>query len=398
MRRAPAAAVLLCALGACRKPTPRPPEIIDYDVALDTREDCLHHAVALARVEGGVLVFGACGHIAEADRGEEILGVRLDGKGRATTVEPVDVLDEGWATNLLAAPIKNGGALVAWTAAIDRQASVHVAPVDEQGHPAGEQVALGAGRAAALASGPQGAAIAVLGAPDSLTDEDPGAGSELALIVLDANGAQVSKSVVSRRASAARAQVALAGDASGYALVWSEAGLLTATHTDAAGTVPARAAIVPDPTTLGLPAGARFHTPALVPGETGAATVVAVVDVPGAANEVWSGTGTIGAPERDWHWKRLVGAGRYSGLAMDRQWLGFVDASAGGEFPALRVMHLGDAAPRAAIPRAVLLDGPVALTTLGEAVVVAGAEPPISGAQNSMRVVQRTPVAPAPRP
>jgi hypothetical protein len=397
MRRAPAAAALVLALGACRKPAPRPPAILDYDVTLDTREDCLHHAVALARVEGGVLVFGACGHIAEGDRGEEILGVRVDGQGRATTVEPIDVLEAGWATNLLAAPIKNGGALVAWTAASDRHASVHVAPVDEQGHPAGEQVALGPGRAAALAPGPQGAAIAVLGAPDSLSDEDPGVGSELSLIVLDANGAQVSKSAVSRRVEAARAQVALAGDATGYALVWSEAGLLTATHTDASGTVSARGAIVPDPTTLGLPAGARFHTPALAPGEAGLATVVAIVDVPEAATEIWSGSGTIGAPERDWHWKRLVGAGRYSGLAMDRQWLGFVDASAGGEFPALRVMHLGDAAPRAAIPRAVLLDGPVALTTLGDAAIVAGAEPPVSGAQNSMRVVQRVPTPSAPR-
>jgi hypothetical protein len=398
MRRTPAAAALVLALAACRKPAPPAPELVDYDVALDTREDCLHHAVALARVEGGVLVFGACGHIAEGDRGEEILGVRLDGKGRATTVEPIEVLESGWATNLLAAPIKNGGALVAWTAAIDRQASVHVAPVDEQGHPAGEQVVLGAGRAAALASGPRGAAIAVLGAPDSLSDEDPGAGSELALVVLDANGAEVSRSAVSHRVEAARAQVALAGDATGYALVWSEAGLLTATHTDAAGSISARAAIVPDPTTLGLPAGARFHTPALAPGEGGVATVVALVDVPGAATEIWSGSGTIGAPEREWHWKRLVGAGRYASLAMDGPWLGFADASAGGEFPALRVMRVGDAAPRAAIERAVLLDGPVALTRSGDAAVVAGAEPPASGAMNSLRVVQRVGAAPAKHP
>jgi hypothetical protein len=395
MRRAPAVAALLLALVACKKPAPPAPVLADFDVTLDTREDCLHHATAIARVEGGTLVFGACGHIAEGDSGEEILGVRVDDKGRATTVEPVDVLEAGWATNLLAAPIAHGGALVAWTAAIDRAPSVHVAPVDEQGHPAGEKVALGPGRAAALASGPRGAALALLTVPDSLSDAEPGVDSGLELVVVDADGVQVSRGGVSRRIEAAHAQVALAGDASGYALVWSEAGLLTATHTDAAGTVSARGAIVPDPTTLGLPAGARFHTPALAPGAHGSASVVAIVEVPGAANEIWSGEGTIGAPEREWKWQRLVGAGRYGHLAMERGWLAFSDASAGGEFPSLRVMHLGESAPRAAIARTVLLDGAVALatTSVGDAAIVAAAEPPVSGAQNSLRVVQRAGVA-----
>ncbi len=394
MTRASAALLVALATVACRKAPPPAPRAVDYDVTLDARDDCLHHATALVSLGAdGVLLFGACGHTSEGERGEEIVGARLDPRGRAGTIEPVEVLDSGWATNLVAAPIKNGGALLGWTAAVSRHASAYVEPVDEQSRPTGEPTAIGPGRAAALASGPQGGALALVTEPDVLSDDDPTAGIALEIVILDAGAAIVGRQNISHRVEAARPQVALAGDADGYALVWSEAGVLTATHTDASGTISARGAIVPDPSTLQLPVGTRFSSPSLVLTAQHA-HVAALVELPGGSSEIWLGTGTIGARERDWHWARIVASSssRRSGLSLSRSPDGSFLAwsESAGEFSAIHTLRLDPngapiGPPSVAILAAILFDGPVAAL----AGIVAAAQPPANGATGALRVVQR---------
>jgi hypothetical protein len=310
----------------------------------------------------------------------------------------VNLLEDGWATSVVAARVSGGGGvLVGWTAAIERRARAYAVPVDVQGRATGEVTELGRGRAAAAASGPQGVGLLFVSEPDQLSDEDPTARREVSLLVLDADGQVVARQPVSRRLDAVNG-VALAGHADGYGVVWSESGMLWGSRSDAAGTMGAPAPLAPALTGVGLDEAARLTWPAVVLAPTGGARVAAIVEGGGHAGELWVGEGELGAAETGWKWRRVAqaGAGPRARLAatLDARGtlqLAFTELRPGGELPVLvRVaVPAGEAGGPGfvAADRAVVFDGAVALASEGAATISVAAAPPSEENQRGALVV-----------
>jgi hypothetical protein len=384
--------VLAAATGAgCtsrRAPKPAPTA---FQVAAAGRDDCVHHAAALTAVPEGWLVVSACGHTGEDGAVEEIGSVRIDERGVVGNPEPVQILEEGWATNVLVTAIPGSGGLAGWTQARAKKAKAQVIAVDVQGRLVGRPVVeLGPGRLLAMAAGPGGAAVALWSEPDEMSDAGPGAVADVRLVIVDADGVPHSRIALSGAADAERPGVALSRTEGGYAAAWFEHAGLVVAAVDSAAAPGARVRLLGDLGAVGLDENGRAEAPALAIGPDGRATVAVTIRAPGRAGAAlgW-GQGPIGGDGAAWTWRTvLADQGRrrerlvmQAGPAGGQVALGWLEApqpafpgevagpgaSAGADLVWLVVDREGRAvgAPEVAVPGAVLFDGPVALASSG---------------------------------
>jgi hypothetical protein len=399
-------AVVLAAAGCGGKKKPPAPKAEAFSVVVAVRDDCLHHATAVARVPEAWLVASACGHTGEEGGEEELLTVRVDDRGLAAAAEPVHIVDAGWATNVLVAPVRGSGAIVSWTVARDRRAFAEAMPVDVQGRPLGGGARpLGEGRALAMSAGPGGAAMLLWHEPDTLSDVSPNAVAEIVLLVLDADARPVARQAVSGLAAAAHPAVGLAAGDDGYGVVWLEGpgnATIWGARVEGAGRSITRAAIV-EP--AGVVAGSRLAWPVVTLARGGAARIAFFVEIPGQPSpELWWGEGTLGGAASSWRFKRVLEAGehRRERLAVAAHddgaaTLVWVEVPRGRDFGQLMWMRVAAdgtpvSPPSVAAGGAVIFDGFPAVGSHGGAAITAAATPPAGaggGEQSSISLTQR---------